>query len=42
MKVAGKRNRDTQSIDGMILSEKTSKPVPSMKRTFKTGLGGKA
>jgi len=42
MKVAGKRNRDAQSIDGMILSEKISNPVPSMKRTLRTGLGGDA
>jgi len=41
LKVAGKRNRggagDTQSTDGMILSEKISNSVPSTKRTLKTG-----
>jgi len=42
MKVAGKRNRDTQSVDGRILSEKTSNPVPSMKRRLRKGLGGEA
>jgi len=40
MKVAGKRNRGHQSMDGMILSEKTSNPVPSMKRRLRKGLGG--
>jgi len=42
LKVAGKRNRDAQSTDGMILSEKTSNPVPSTKRMLRTGLSGEA
>jgi len=33
LKVAGKRNRDAQSTDDMILSKETCNPVPSMKRT---------
>jgi len=42
MKVTGKRNRDVQSIDGMILLEKTSDLVPSTKRMLRAGLGGEA
>jgi len=39
LKVAGKRNGggDTQSTDGMILSEKILNLVPSTKRTLRTG-----
>jgi len=42
LKAAGKENRDAQSTDGAILSEKTSNHIPSKKRTLGTGLGGEA
>jgi len=39
-KLQERETGDAKSIDGMILSEKISNPVPSMKKTLRTGLGG--